>query len=181
MDDELWPRWCSISLPMPSVAKIQSCMHSSIGSATLPTSSSQLFLSLMGLAIYPPSMQNKSDQNLTGLWKTSRNSFQCLDFIIICYILLFLSFLFLKCHVNQAPGKAEAELALLNRTNLIDAVMTDDGDTFIFGATCVIKKYVLILLPPPQIYLFHFSPDIKKYGDGITVGTLASIQSNKDT
>ena len=53
----------------------------------------------------------------------------------------------MKYHVNQAPGEAEAELALLNGTNLIDAVMTDDGDTFIFGATCVIKKYVLIPSP----------------------------------
>ena len=53
----------------------------------------------------------------------------------------------MKYHVNQAPGEAEAELALLNRTNLIDAVMTDDGDTFIFGATCVINKYVLIPSP----------------------------------
>ena len=53
----------------------------------------------------------------------------------------------MKYHVNQAPGEAEAELALLNGTNLIDAVMTDDGDTFIFGATCVIKKYVLAASP----------------------------------
>ena len=70
---------------------------------------------------------------------------------------------------------------LLNRANLIDAVMTDDGDTFIFGATCVIKKYVLILPPPPQLFLCCFSPDIKKDGDSITVGTAMSIQSNRDT
>ena len=53
----------------------------------------------------------------------------------------------MKYCVNQAPGEAEAELALLNRTNMLDAVMTDDSDTFIFGATCVIKKYVLVPSP----------------------------------
>jgi hypothetical protein len=59
--------------------------------------------------------------------------------------------------VNQAPGEAEAELALLNRANLIDAVMTDDGDAFIFGATCVIKKYVLVLATSP-VLLSSFQP-----------------------
>ena len=104
----------------------------------------------MGLAVLPPSVQNMSDPNLTGSRKTLRSSFRCLDFIIMWYYILLFSFLlFMKYHVNQAPGEAEAELALLNRTNLIDAVMTDDGDTFIFGATCVIKKYVLSTGPSP--------------------------------
>ena len=40
----------------------------------------------------------------------------------------------------QAPGEAEAELAFLNRTGVIDAVLSDDVDTFVFGGTMVIRK-----------------------------------------
>lgn len=40
----------------------------------------------------------------------------------------------------QAFGEAEAELAHLNRTGIIDAVMTDDVDALVFGALRVIKK-----------------------------------------
>ncbi|KAK6991996.1 PIN domain-like protein [Favolaschia claudopus] len=38
-------------------------------------------------------------------------------------------------HVHQAPGEAEAELARLNYIGWIDAVLTDDGDAALFGAT----------------------------------------------
>jgi Holliday junction resolvase YEN1 len=40
----------------------------------------------------------------------------------------------------QAPGEAEAELAYLNRIGSIDAVLSDDVDNFLFGATMVIRK-----------------------------------------
>jgi holliday junction resolvase YEN1 len=40
----------------------------------------------------------------------------------------------------QAPGEAEAELAYLNRIGVIDAVLTDDVDTLVFGASLVIRK-----------------------------------------
>jgi len=40
----------------------------------------------------------------------------------------------------QALGEAEAELAHLNRYGVIDAVLTDDVDTLVFGALRVIKK-----------------------------------------
>lgn len=40
----------------------------------------------------------------------------------------------------QAPGEAEAELAFLNRTGVINAVLSDDVDTFVFGGTTVIRK-----------------------------------------
>lgn len=40
----------------------------------------------------------------------------------------------------QAPGEAEAELAFLSRTGVIDAVLSDDVDTFVFGGTMVIRK-----------------------------------------
>ena len=41
---------------------------------------------------------------------------------------------------TQAIGEAEAELAYLNTQGFIDAIMTDDVDTLIFGARVVIKK-----------------------------------------
>ncbi|KZV78602.1 PIN domain-like protein [Exidia glandulosa HHB12029] len=41
---------------------------------------------------------------------------------------------------RYAPGEAEAELAYLNRIGVIDAVLTDDVDTFLFGATMVIRN-----------------------------------------
>ncbi|TDL24373.1 PIN domain-like protein [Rickenella mellea] len=38
-----------------------------------------------------------------------------------------------------APGEAEAELALLNKAGLIDAVFTEDVDALIFGARTVVR------------------------------------------
>ncbi|KAK7036828.1 hypothetical protein R3P38DRAFT_3182785 [Favolaschia claudopus] len=43
-------------------------------------------------------------------------------------------------HVHQAPGEAEAKLARLNYIGWIDAVLTDDGDAALFGATCIIRS-----------------------------------------
>ncbi|RXW15491.1 hypothetical protein EST38_g10363, partial [Candolleomyces aberdarensis] len=42
-------------------------------------------------------------------------------------------------YVHQAPGEAEAELAHLNETGLIDFVFTSDSDAFVFGAVNVIR------------------------------------------
>ncbi|KAK0475937.1 PIN domain-like protein [Armillaria novae-zelandiae] len=39
----------------------------------------------------------------------------------------------------KAPGKAEAELAMLSNVGHIDAVMSEDFDTMVFGAQCVIR------------------------------------------
>ncbi|KAG1897552.1 uncharacterized protein F5891DRAFT_1191747 [Suillus fuscotomentosus] len=39
-----------------------------------------------------------------------------------------------------AAGEAEAQLALMNRAGIIDAVMTDDSDIFIFGAQTVLRN-----------------------------------------
>ncbi|PBK62996.1 PIN domain-like protein [Armillaria solidipes] len=41
---------------------------------------------------------------------------------------------------RTAPGEAEAELAYLNEAGIIDAILTDDVDTFIFGAHTVIRN-----------------------------------------
>lgn len=41
---------------------------------------------------------------------------------------------------QQAPGEAEAELAYLNSIGVIDGVLSDDVDNFLFGATLVIRN-----------------------------------------
>ncbi|KAH9834404.1 uncharacterized protein C8Q71DRAFT_725004 [Rhodofomes roseus] len=41
---------------------------------------------------------------------------------------------------RMAPGEAEAELAYLNQMGVIDAVYTDDVDTFLFGAKMIIRN-----------------------------------------
>ncbi|ORY25720.1 hypothetical protein BCR39DRAFT_543072 [Naematelia encephala] len=40
----------------------------------------------------------------------------------------------------NAPGEAEAELAIMNRQGKIDAVMSDDVDALLFGATCLLRN-----------------------------------------
>ncbi|KAG1845803.1 PIN domain-like protein, partial [Suillus tomentosus] len=39
-----------------------------------------------------------------------------------------------------AAGEAEAQLALMNNAGIIDAVMTDDSDAFVFGAQTVLRN-----------------------------------------
>lgn len=48
-------------------------------------------------------------------------------------------FLYINLVNLKAPGEAEAELALLNRLGIIDAVMTEDSDIFAYGAQLVIR------------------------------------------
>lgn len=43
----------------------------------------------------------------------------------------------------KAPGEAEAELAHLNNTGVIDAILSDDVDNFLFGAKMVVRKYAV--------------------------------------
>lgn len=45
--------------------------------------------------------------------------------------------------LSKAPGEAEAELAHMNQVGIIDGVLSDDVDTFLFGAHTVIRKWVL--------------------------------------
>ncbi|KAI5802850.1 hypothetical protein FPQ18DRAFT_398760 [Pyronema domesticum] len=45
------------------------------------------------------------------------------------------------CPFHTAPGEAEAECALLNREGIVDAVLSEDVDTLMFGASTVIRKW----------------------------------------
>ncbi|WVR05038.1 hypothetical protein IAU60_002050 [Kwoniella sp. DSM 27419] len=40
----------------------------------------------------------------------------------------------------NAPGEAETELAVMNRQGKIDAVLSDDVDALLFGATCLLRN-----------------------------------------
>jgi Holliday junction resolvase YEN1 len=40
---------------------------------------------------------------------------------------------------RQAPGEAEAELAVLSKLCIVDAVMTEDSDAIVFGATTILR------------------------------------------
>jgi Holliday junction resolvase YEN1 len=39
----------------------------------------------------------------------------------------------------QAPGEAEAELAALSKLHLVDAIITEDSDAVVFGATTILR------------------------------------------
>jgi hypothetical protein len=58
----------------------------------------------------------------------------------------FICWHFADC-LPKAPGEAEAELAHLNNIGLIDAVLSDDVDNFLFGAKMVIRKCALANTP----------------------------------
>ncbi|OBZ73129.1 Flap endonuclease GEN 1 [Grifola frondosa] len=64
---------------------------------------------------------------------------------------------------HLAPGEAEAELALMNQLGLIDAIMTDDGDAFAFGAETVIRN-----------------PSVKFDHDTVMVYTYSALASHPD-
>lgn len=47
----------------------------------------------------------------------------------------------LRVPYYQAPGEAEAECVLLEREGIVDAIWTDDSDSFMFGAKTVIRTH----------------------------------------
>lgn len=49
----------------------------------------------------------------------------------------------LKIPYHQAPSEAEAECARLNQLGIVDAVWSDDGDTFMFGCQTLIKQHMI--------------------------------------
>lgn len=51
-------------------------------------------------------------------------------------------------HYIKAPGEAEAQLAWMSNNDMIDAVLTNDSDTLVFGAKIVIKESVLFAAMP---------------------------------
>ena len=47
----------------------------------------------------------------------------------------------LKVPRHHAPAEAEAECTWMQRLGVVDAVWSDDGDTLMFGATCMLSAH----------------------------------------
>ncbi|KAF8232221.1 PIN domain-like protein, partial [Tricholoma matsutake] len=94
---------------------------------------------------HPPVKRGKDVRN-TPLWVISH-----LKFLITTF----------GFYIHEVPGEAEAELAMLNQLGIIDAIITNDSDTFVFGAKCVIR-----------------SSSMSKWGNGLG-GDEASIYSSE--
>ncbi|KAF4971717.1 hypothetical protein FSARC_1516 [Fusarium sarcochroum] len=45
------------------------------------------------------------------------------------------------CNIHEAPGEAEAECALLQRHGIVDAVLSEDVDTLMFGCTKMLRRW----------------------------------------
>ncbi|EJT68826.1 hypothetical protein GGTG_13604 [Gaeumannomyces tritici R3-111a-1] len=44
-------------------------------------------------------------------------------------------------YTHDAPAEAEAECALLQRCGIVDAVLSEDVDTIMFGCTCTLRNW----------------------------------------
>ncbi|KAN0134508.1 hypothetical protein V8E53_007654, partial [Lactarius tabidus] len=74
---------------------------------------------------------------------------------------------------RMAPGEAEAELAYLNSIGIIDTVLSDDADNFLFGAKMVIHNTSATLLG--NLKHATKNADGRVDGNHSTVYTLADI------
>ncbi|RDX50900.1 PIN domain-like protein, partial [Lentinus brumalis] len=79
----------------------------------------------------------------------------------------------------EAPAEAEAELASMSQAGLIDAVLSDDGDTLMFGAVAVIRKCVShVLIVALDIDRPYSSSSRKEDGDVVAIYRASAIQEN---
>ncbi|KAH9960288.1 hypothetical protein BC827DRAFT_1360363 [Russula dissimulans] len=73
---------------------------------------------------------------------------------------------------RMAPGEAEAELAHMNNTGIIDAILSDDVDNFLFGAKMVIRN--------SSINLTGNSKHATKNADGRVDGNHSTVYTSVD-
>ncbi|KAF8054722.1 PIN domain-like protein [Lyophyllum atratum] len=82
-------------------------------------------------------------------------------------------------YTHQAPGEAEAELAKLNSLGMIDAILTDDSDTLVFGGECIIRRsgpcivfisfHIHVYLPGSSDFdrILVYTADSIQHSDGV--------------
>lgn len=93
-----------------------------------------------------PSVKRNMRVSMTPHWMVSKVQEMIVAFGFQWYTVSRTPFHVIICislTILQAPGEAEAELAHLNYIGTIDGVLTDDGDAFLFGALCIIRKWVI--------------------------------------
>lgn len=81
---------------------------------------------------------------------------------------------------HQAPGDAVAELASLNMSGAIDAVLTNGSDAFVFGACCVIQSRQVRLAVPWGSLSLALSTEPRDGPDVVYIHTQRSIQQHPD-
>ncbi|THV04509.1 hypothetical protein K435DRAFT_850772 [Dendrothele bispora CBS 962.96] len=91
-----------------------------------------------------PSRKRNMAVSKTPHWMTKRSqeilqAFGYHYYMVCAYALLFLLSI-LMSFAHRHLVKQKAELAYLNRSHCIDAVLTDDSDVLVFGATWVIRN-----------------------------------------
>ncbi|KAJ7792482.1 PIN domain-like protein [Mycena olivaceomarginata] len=103
-----------------------------------------------------------SSSTPTGLWKEFTELIELFGF-----------------YFYMAPGEGEAELAHLSKHGFIDAVLTDDEDTALFGAPRIFESLSspFIVILSLLMYVFRLN---KKNKDEITVYTSEALQNNPD-
>jgi Holliday junction resolvase YEN1 len=79
--------------------------------------------------------------------------------------------------MEKASGEAEAELACLIKFGIIDAVLTDDGDALVFGATQIIRRCAVLSGFMAQLSTSALSPDLTDSKDEVTVYTADAIST----
>ena len=77
----------------------------------------------------------------------------------------------------QAPGEAEAKLAHLNNIGAIDAVLSDNVDTFLFSSKVVIRRCALADTPMHIASLTSLNPAqvLRSYGLTASPGPLGRL------
>ncbi|KAI0686800.1 hypothetical protein C8T65DRAFT_649005 [Cerioporus squamosus] len=84
----------------------------------------------------------------------------------------------------EAAGEAEAELARMSSLGLIDAVMTDDSDTLIFGAAVIIRNPSFKRTGSDEVKVYRTSRVLEKTGlspdDLFFYGLLVGCDYDKD-
>ncbi|KAJ6542555.1 PIN domain-like protein, partial [Mycena capillaripes] len=70
---------------------------------------------------------------------------------------------------RQAPGEAEAELAQLNKNGEIDGIITEDSNTFLFGAQCVIRTQGSVQRPSVQHSSLTFTSESIENTDAVSL------------
>ncbi|KZT59548.1 hypothetical protein CALCODRAFT_466702 [Calocera cornea HHB12733] len=78
-----------------------------------------------------------------------------------------------------APGEAEAELAYLNDIGVIDAILSDDVDNFLFGAKVVIRN-PSATLTGTQTHVRKTGQDGKDDGQHVIIYRASDLESHPD-